>query len=228
MDPPLVSLIAASIAFVGSHFAMSHPLRAPMVSVLGEKWFPAVYSLISLAALWWMSEAFKAAPATTPLWPGFGDASWIAGSVLSLIAMVLVIGSLTPRNAALPLPGAAKAARADPVGVFRVTRHPMMWGMAIWGLSHIVAAPTARTLVVTVAIIVLALVGSRLQDRKKRSAMGDDWREYEAHTSYWPQWQRLFAIGAWPWIGGIIAWLAISWLHIPLGGQAAGIWRWLG
>ncbi|HBM72144.1 MAG TPA: MFS transporter, partial [Erythrobacter sp.] len=29
MDHALVSLLAASLAFVGMHFALSHPLRAP-------------------------------------------------------------------------------------------------------------------------------------------------------------------------------------------------------
>jgi uncharacterized membrane protein len=28
-----------------------------------------------------------------------------------------------------------------PTGVFRVTRHPMMWGIALWGLSHMLVAP---------------------------------------------------------------------------------------
>ena len=48
MDP-LVSLAAASAAFVGSHFAMSHPLRAPLVATVGEKPFLGLYSLVALA-----------------------------------------------------------------------------------------------------------------------------------------------------------------------------------
>ena len=39
MVDPLISLIAASIAFVGTHFAMSHPLRASMVRLLGDGGF---------------------------------------------------------------------------------------------------------------------------------------------------------------------------------------------
>ena len=34
-------LALASLAFVGTHFLMSHPLRQPMASALGEKGFPA-------------------------------------------------------------------------------------------------------------------------------------------------------------------------------------------
>ena len=54
MIDPLASLIAASIAFVGTHFAMSHPLRAPMVGVLGAGGFMIAYSLVSAATMAWM------------------------------------------------------------------------------------------------------------------------------------------------------------------------------
>ncbi|WP_128891345.1 NnrU family protein [Erythrobacter sp. HKB08] len=227
MSDALISLIAASIAFVGSHFAMSHPLRAGMVRVLGEGGFMGVYSLVSAACMAWMYFAFKAVGAgAPPLWPGFDDVSWAIASLLTLVAMILFAGSLVG-NPALPAPGAEKAARAEPAGVFKVTRHPMMWGFGLWAISHIVAAPTARTLVVAGAILVLALVGARLQDRKKEALMGEAWQEWESRTSYWPRWASLPTVGIFPLVGGIALWLGISWAHIPLGGWEAGIWRWL-
>ena len=225
MDP-LASLIAASIAFVGSHFALSHPLRAPLAGRLGEQRFQALYSVVAIAAFVWMYFAFKAAPITTPLWTGFDDASWAVATLITLVAMVLLAGSFVG-NPALAVPGAEKAARAEPHGVFRVTRHPMMWSFALWAISHIIAAPTARTLVVASAILLLALVGSRMQDRKKEALMGEAWAEWESKTSYWPRFGALLSAGAVPWIGGIVLWLALSWIHLPLGGWAAGVWRWL-
>ena len=51
MDNALANLVAACLAFVGTHFAMSHPLRAGMVRALGEKGFQGVYTLVSLATL---------------------------------------------------------------------------------------------------------------------------------------------------------------------------------
>ena len=71
MDP-LVSLIAASVAFVGLHFAMSHPLRATMAGALGAGGFMIAYSLVSAATLAWMYFAFVATPAGAPLWGDFG------------------------------------------------------------------------------------------------------------------------------------------------------------
>lgn len=227
MDPALVSLLAASIALNGTHFAMSHPLRAPMVSKLGQGGFMGVYSLVSLACMLWMYFAFTAAtPSAPPLWPGFGDASWVIASVLTLAAMVLYAGSMSG-NPALPAPGAEKAAAAQPSGVFLITRHPMMWGFALWAIAHIIAAPTARTLIVASAVLFLALVGAHMQDRKKRALMGDAWAGWERKTSYWPRWHKLPSAGIISWAVGVIVWLVLSWAHIPLGGGAAGIWRWV-
>lgn len=227
MEHQLTALIAACAAFVGSHFAMSHPLRAPMVKALGPNGFQIVYSIVSAAAMVWIYLAFTAVETVTvPLWPGFDDASWGIGSALALIGSVLFAGSFAG-NPALPMPGSEKAARAEPAGVFRVTRHPMMWGFSLIALGHLIAAPTARTLIVMGSIIVLALVGARLQDRKKEVLMGDAWREWESGTDYWPRWTKLPLVGAVPLLVGIALWLVISWSHLPLGGIAAGVWRWL-
>ena len=227
MDLALISLIAASTAFVGTHFAMSHPLRAPLVRALGPGGFMGVYSLVSAACMVWMYFAFAAAGAgTPPLWSGFGDFAWMAASFLTLLALILFAGSLIG-NPALPAPGAEDAARADVSGVFKVTRHPMMWGFALWGASHMIAAPTARTLIVASAIIFLALVGAYMQDRKKRVLMGDAWAQWQVKTTYWPRWERILQVGVFPLVGGTALWLALTYIHIPLGGWEAGIWRWV-
>ncbi|GAB5348619.1 NnrU family protein [Alteriqipengyuania sp. 357] len=222
MVDPLVSLIAASVAFVGTHFAMSHPLRGPMVRVLGHGGFMIVYTLVSIAMMGWMYLAFVATPAGAPLWGGYGDAVWIVASTITLVAMVLFAGSLVG-NPALPAPGAEQAARREPTGVFAITRHPMMWGFALWALAHLIAAPTPRTVVVALAIGVLALLGAHFQDRKKEVLMGEAWGQWEAKTDYWPQFGKLLSAGPIAWIGGIAIWLGATWLHA----MEAGVWRWV-
>lgn len=208
---------------------MSHPLRAPMVRLLGAGGFMIAYSLVSAVCMVWMYFAFTDVYLpTTPLWPGFDDVSWAVASVLTLLAMVLLTGSLIG-NPALPAPGAEKlAASREAHGVFAVTRHPMMWGFALWAIAHIIAAPTARTLVVASAVLVLALLGAHLQDRKKLALLGEAWTAWQSKTSYWPSWSALPKAGLVPWFGGIAIWLAASWAHSPLGGWDAGVWRWVG
>ena len=228
MEPALANLIAASIVFVGSHFALSHPLRKPLVGVVGEKGFAGVYSLVALATFGWMVWGFVGTQPGAPLWDGSGEAIWAVASVLSVAALALFLGSLRG-NPALPDPRAGQGlASKQPSHVFRVTRHPMMWGFALWALAHILVAPTARTLILAGAIGFLALVGAHLQDRKKQMLMGDGWRAWESKTSYWPRLGALPGIGMGLWAIALALWLAITWLHIRLGGIPAGIWRWLG
>ena len=103
----------------------------------------------------------------------------------------------------------------------------MMWSMALWAIAHLVLLWSMRTSVVALAILVLALVGSHMQDRKKEVLMGDAWAGWEARTSYWPKWSALPAAGPALWLIAIAAWLLFTWAHIHAAGVPAGIWRWL-
>lgn len=224
LEHALVILAAASLALVGSHFALSHPLRAPLVKALGKGGFMLVYNSVAVACIVWMWLAFGDAP-TADL-EGSGQIGWIVATVITLPALVLFLGSLVG-NPALPAPGAEKLATRDPTGVFAVTRHPMMWGFALWAISHLVLWWSWRTNVVALAILVLALVGAHMQDRKKQALMGSAWTSWEEKTGYWPRWSKLPGVGLVLWLVAIAAWLAITWWHIWAGGVPAGIWRWI-
>lgn len=225
MDGSITNLIAANVAFVGTHFALSHPLRAGMVRRLGDKGFTLAYTAVSFATLAWVYFAFIAAPPADL--PGSGEAGWIIATALTWPAMVLLAGSFIG-NPALPTPMAAAQTRAAPQGALRVTRHPMMWGIALWAASHLVLFWSTRTMVTALAMGILALVGAHLQDRKKEALMGEAWAAWERKTAYWPRWSQLFSVGAVPLIAGTALWLAGSWLHLWRAGIPAGVWRWIG
>lgn len=227
MDNALAPLIAAALAFVGTHFVLSHPLRGPLVRLTGEKGFPALYSVVAFATFAWLVVAFRAAPPVEPLWNGQSEGAWIAASLLTLLAAVLFIGSLQG-NPAMPDPRAAAHAAKGPHGVFFVTRHPMMWSFALWSAAHILISPTPRVMVLAGAMAFLALVGSHLQDRKKEALMGAAWAGWEAQTSYWPRLGALGRAGARNWLIGAAIWLAATWAHVWLAYIPAGLWRWVG
>lgn len=227
----MTMLLLAAIAFVGSHFALSHPLRAPAVRALGEGGFLGLYSLVAFATLGWMVFAYRAAPDTPPLWAA-GDGLWALATALMLIASILLAGSFVG-NPALPNPGTPAAPPLAARGVFAITRHPMMWSFAIWGIAHILVYPVTQTFIVAGAVIVLALVGAALQDRKKEKLQLAIWPVWESRTSYLPfaaiaaGRARLGGFGPIALVGGLVLWLAATWAHLPLAGIPAGIWLWL-
>ena len=226
---PLCWEIVAAVSFVGTHFLLSHPLRAPLVRAVGAAAFAGLYSLVAFATLGWLVFAFRAVPAEAPSW-AVGDALWIVATVLMYVASVLFVGSLFGNPA---LPGPPRSDAPEPRGVFSVTRHPMMWGFALWGIAHILVFPTPSNGVLAGSIVVLALVGAGFQDAKKRRLQPDMWPAWEAKTSYWPLAAvlagrvRFTPAGVIPILGGIALWLGASWAHLPLAGFGAGIWRWL-
>ncbi|OCC23912.1 MFS transporter [Croceicoccus estronivorus] len=226
MEAPLISLLAACIAFVGSHFVMSHPLRSPLADGLGDRLFLALYSLVSLVTFAWVVIAFRAAYGIgAPAWNGQTNLAWGLASLLTLFALLLFLGSLRG-NPAAPETPPAKIAAAQPRGAYAVTRHPMMWGFALWAVAHILIMPTPRSVILCGAILILALLGAHLQDRKKEMLLGAAWKGWEAQTSYWPQWGKLVSAGWGLWALTVILWLAITWLHFLGAGINAGVWRW--
>lgn len=88
------------IAFVGTHFLMSHPLRAVMVGRLGENGFRGVYSLVSLVTFAGSMWTYRGLGDQMPLWTA-GEAVWVAAALLMWFASILFIGSFAG-NPALP------------------------------------------------------------------------------------------------------------------------------
>lgn len=228
MNDQLALLIAANVAFIGTHFALSHPLRGGLVSLLGERVFLALYSLVQIAIFVWIVIAFMAVgPGGSAMWNGQSNALWIIASLLTILALALLLGSFRG-NPALPATTPEAVAIARPNGVFAITRHPMMWAIAIWALAHVLVAPNARTTITAGSMAVLALLGSHLQDRKKSALLGQAWNGWRSRTTFSPRWRHLTAIGFGTWLSAVAIWLVLTWAHIPLTWSPAGIWRWVG
>ena len=224
-----VMLAVASAAFVGTHFLMSHPLRAPMVSKLGAGGFMGVYSLVSAVTMGWMIWAFIQAPKEDYFWLP-DDGVWVASSVLTLLAAIFYCGSMVG-NPALVNPNAEASktlAAKVPTGMFLVTRHPMMWSFALWGIAHILVAPRIDNFIFVGSLIFLALAGAKMQEAKKAAQLGSDWASWQAYTSYLPRLSQLPKIGYRLWLAGILLWLFATWAHNFFGNYNAGIYRWIG
>ena len=214
-----MGLFFSAIAFVGTHFLLSHPLRAPLVRSLGERAFQGLYSLVAIATLGSMIYFYRAIGDEPQLWAP-GEALWLVGAVLMWLGSILFAGSFAGNPA---LPG-AKRPKSGPKGVLAITRHPMMWGFASWAIVHLMVVATPKALVLDGAVLLLALVGASLQDRKKADLMGERWHEWTAQTAFWPFARGFVSPGAFALIGGTLLFLVATWLH-P---QPVGLWRWIG
>lgn len=219
---PVVSLALATFAFVGTHLAMSHPLRRTLVARLGERGFFGLYVLVSFATLGWMILAWRDGTDASALWvaPLWW---WPIASVLMLLASILLVGSLI-RNPAFPRPGAESWAIPAPHGVFAITRHPMNWSFILWALVHISLSGSPRNLIVAGGILILAWAGSLGQDHKKTLSIGTSWQVWLAGTSFLPfaalasgraRWGSAFP-GWTAILGGTALWAVVTSFHAPL------------
>ena len=220
----MACLALAAAAFVGTHFLLSHPLRAPLVGRIGELAFRGLYSVVALATFAALIWVYGDLGDQAPLWVA-DDAAWLAATVLMWVGSILFVGSLV-RNPALP--GARLERGAAPVGVFAITRHPMMWGFAIWAIVHLIVVATPKALIFDGAILLLALAGSVGQDRKKAKLMGERFHEWSTQTAFVPFARGAAYPGTVALVGGTLLFLIASWAHGPLGGMPAGFWRWIG
>jgi len=220
---PQAGLFLSAIAFVGTHFLLSHPLRRPLVRRLGERAFQGMYSLVALVLLGAMIYYYRVIGREPDrLWDA-GEAGWIAGTVLMWFAAILFVGSFV-KNPALV---GARGPTGGPMGVFRITRHPMMWSFAIWAGVHMMVIAMPKALVFDSAIIILALAGAAGQDSKKARQFGEAWHEWTAQTAFIPFTRGVGNPGAVALIGGTVLFVLATWAHGALGGMPAGFWRWM-
>lgn len=216
------SLALAMLAFVGTHFAMSHPLRPTILGRLGERGFSLFYSLVSFATLGWVILAWRAIDVSEPLYiaPLWW---WDVASPLMLFALLLLLGSFA-KNPAFPHPGAEPKPIRPATGAFAITRHPMNWSFAIWALVHISIFGSPRNLIAAVGILVLAIGGSAGQDRRKAAFLGEPWRAWQERTSFAPFGALLARrvglkalVPLWlPVLLAVPLWIAILYYHAPL------------
>jgi uncharacterized membrane protein len=173
------ALLAATAAFVLTHFVSSTPLRGAAVRAIGVWPWRAVYSLVAFATLGWMIWAYGQAPSGAPLWPPLRELPLL---VMPFAFVLLACGYR--RNPTIV--GAEKLLKSDDParGMIRITRHPLMWAVMLWSIAHIAARADARAIVFFGGLFLVAALGTLLMDWKKRA--DPNWPRFAALTSNIP------------------------------------------
>ncbi len=227
MTGTLVALLAAALFFVASHLVASHPaLRGGLVEQVGEIGFRALHGVVALFALVWLVLAYRAAP-YVELWPPSAWARWVPLVAMPFAAILMVCGLSTRNPTAMywqaPPPG------EDPMpGILKVTRHPVMWAVALWAFAHMAANGDVASLLFFAAFAALALAGMAAIDRRRAGVMGAAWGPIALTTSVLPfaalatgrAKLRFAEIGPWRIAAGVALYAALLFAHGPLIGVA--------
>ncbi|MBL4907392.1 MAG: NnrU family protein [Sneathiella sp.] len=185
MTGTITHLVIATSLFLGIHIIPSSFLRQTIVGKIGTGAYMGVYSLISAGSLIWMVMAFNAAPYGAEFWQvgSWGRYVAIAGMVL---ASILFIGPYTGKSpTGIGGQGSVKSENARS-GLNAITRHPLMWAIAIWSSVHLLNNGDLKSVIFFAGLGGLALAGTFLIDAKRAHQLGDDWNDYSAHTSNIP------------------------------------------
>lgn len=174
-------LVLAVAIFLVSHSLTNRPgLRRPIEARLGRVGFTIAYSILSLALLAWVIAAYIAAP-MVPVWDQARWMRWVPALAMIPACVLLAAGMSTPNPFSIG-PGGRGFDPARP-GILRLTRHPVLWGLALWAGAHIVPNGDAAALLVFVPLLALALAGPNLLDRKRKREMGERWEVLAAATA---------------------------------------------
>ena len=212
-----ISLAAAF--WIGLHLVVAGPFRVRLVGMLGERPFRGIFSLLSIAGLVWFVFAYRAAP-WTPLWPTIPALGYLALVLVFLAFFLIVVGS-GPMNPTTAMPFRMIDDKLPVSGITRVTRHPRLCGVCLWGIAHVLVNGNLAALIMFGAVLFTAVNGMVSIDRKRRQALGRLWDEFAAQTSRLP-FAAIFAgrtrfeiseFRAWQLALAFLLFAGVFWLH---------------
>ena len=181
----MANLIAAAAFFLAIHFGISGTrLRDRLVGIVGDKVFRGLFALASLSGLIWMIRAYSRAPYLA-LWGQLTALEPIAKPLMLIAAAFVVIGISTPSPTKVGME--SQLTRDVPVrGMTRITRHPFLWGTALWAFVHLVINGDVASAIVFGSLLILAVGGTSSIDAKRRRAYGERWEQFARQTSNVP------------------------------------------
>lgn len=231
-----MNLFAWALAgFVLIHVGISATgLRARIVGAIGEWPYRGLFSLASGALLAGLiigvgqMRADPFDPLNAPLWDPPGWLRWGA-YVLVLFGLSLAFtGLFTPGPTTAGFEKAGLARGEPAYGVLRITRHPFLWGVALWGAGHLLVNGERFAVMLFGALALMAIFGARSIDRKGAARDPEGWEKFEVVTSNAPfvaiaQGRNKLSLGeiGWRGLAGVAIAVAIALFHRQLFGVAA-------
>jgi uncharacterized membrane protein len=151
----MVTLALGLVLFLGVHSVrvFAEPWRASMIASVGEKPWKGVFSLVSLAGFVLIVVGyglFRQSPVV--LWPQPPVWTRHLAALLTLVAFVLLAAAYVPGN----------AIRAR-------LHHPMVLGVKVWALAHLVANNTLADVMLFGGFLAWAVLDFRSARKRDRA-----------------------------------------------------------
>ncbi|MBP9184935.1 MAG: NnrU family protein [Fuscovulum sp.] len=195
---------------------------------LGAAGYIALFSVLSVALLWWLILAAGRAP-FVPLWDQQVWHRWAVNLAMPVVGLLAVFGV----GAANPFAFEGRAEGYDPYrpGIAGLTRQPLLWALAIWAGVHLLPNGDVAHVLLFAPMLVFSLAGMGIVERRRRRAMGAaEWQRLTARTGLVPlaallsgRWRpqgppSLVRLAIWA-----IAWALVWHLHAPVIGVWPGV-----
>lgn len=165
-------LVVAFALFLALHSIPAiPPLRAGAIALVGRRTYLTAYSLVSLLSLGFLFHAAL----TTPYVELWQPAGWQAAVtlVLSPVGLFLVTaGLLSPNPLSVTMRGGA-----EPGAIVSITRHPVLWGFALWAFGHLLVNGDLRSLVLFGGLGLFSVGGFFMLDKRAKRRLGSRWAE---------------------------------------------------
>lgn len=182
-------LILGLVLFLGVHSTriVADGWRSATIARIGEMPWKGIYSLLSIAGFALLIWGFRAARADTlvlyapPVW-----ARHLA-ALLLVLSFILLVAAYVPRN-----------------GIKAKLHHPMVLGVKVWALAHLLANGVAADVVLFGAFLAWAVFSYRAARRRDRAS----------NAVYPPGTAAMTALTV---VIGVVAWAVFAFmLHGPL------------
>jgi uncharacterized membrane protein len=170
------------LLFAASHLGLaSRRVEPALAGRLGRRGYLGLYSAVALALfvplVWvYFGNRHAGGYAWSLHATGLLRAAIYAGLLLAFV--LIVASNLRPSPAAV-VPG-----EANPAGVYRLTRHPLMTGFTLVGLLHLPTNGAASDLAFFGGLSLFPLVGAWHQDRRKLASGDPGFRAFYDATPF--------------------------------------------
>lgn len=204
------------LAFIATHLGLASVRVEPRLRArLGDVPFLGLYSLVALAIfvpLMWLYFGNRHAGPwlwTIPVGPLLRVALYAAMA----LATVLAVGALIR-----PSPAAVAPGKAEVVGIYRITRHPLVLGLALVWALHLIPNTSSADVAFFGGFLAFSLAGAWHQDARKLHAPPPGFAAFHAATPFLPftragALRGLAEIPVLVWAIGVAVALAIRWVH---------------